>query len=402
MAAEDAKGFWSYVHADDDAEFGRIRQLADLLRKEFGLQTGEELQLFLDRDSIEWGDDWRERLERALADITFFIPVVTPRYFKSAECRRELLEFSELARLQGVEDLVLPILYMDVAGLESDSPDQAIAAVARHQWEDWRLVRLEDPASPEHRKAVSGLAERLVAISASVTVRPVRSGATREALATVGTAAQEATAKIVNDDGTAELEEPGLLDVLADAEAHMPRWGETITALGPAMEKMADAVNASVAQIERADAQGKGFAGRLDAVRRLARALDEPATEIESLGAQYAADLIRVDQGILALIDLAGQEGLGEEERREACGFFKSLTELGESSREQAEALTGLSTSIDEAAGFSRELRPPMRKIADGLRGILDAQAVIDEWVRRIERSPLNCAENLGAVAAGP
>jgi len=146
-------GFWSYVHEDDDAEGGRLCRLADLLRDAYALQTAETLRLFVDRDSIEWGEDWRRVIENALADITFFIPIVTPRYFKSEECRKELLRFSELARSQGVEELVLPILYADVPGLETDALDPAMAIVARRQWEDWRTVRLESDVagSPKGR-----------------------------------------------------------------------------------------------------------------------------------------------------------------------------------------------------------------------------------------------------------
>jgi hypothetical protein len=52
-------GFWSYVQADDEAERGRIALLAQDLRAEFEMLTGESIELFLDRDSIEWGDAWR-------------------------------------------------------------------------------------------------------------------------------------------------------------------------------------------------------------------------------------------------------------------------------------------------------------------------------------------------------
>lgn len=47
--------FWSYVHKDDEAVGGRIVRLAQLLRNEYELQTGEPLVVFVDKSSIEWG-----------------------------------------------------------------------------------------------------------------------------------------------------------------------------------------------------------------------------------------------------------------------------------------------------------------------------------------------------------
>jgi len=51
------KGFWSYVHADDDADGGRVSRLAHDVAAQFEMLTGEKIDLFLDRDDIEWGED---------------------------------------------------------------------------------------------------------------------------------------------------------------------------------------------------------------------------------------------------------------------------------------------------------------------------------------------------------
>lgn len=92
MAA--SQGFWSYVHADDEAEVQRISRLARDVAAQFEMLTGEPLALFLDRDAIEWGEAWRDKVDSSLASVAFFIPVITPRYFMSPECRRELQTMS--------------------------------------------------------------------------------------------------------------------------------------------------------------------------------------------------------------------------------------------------------------------------------------------------------------------
>jgi predicted transcriptional regulator len=61
-----SKGFLSYVHADDDAENGRIVRLARDVQSQFEMLTGEAISLFLDKDAIEWGDDWRAKIDSGL------------------------------------------------------------------------------------------------------------------------------------------------------------------------------------------------------------------------------------------------------------------------------------------------------------------------------------------------
>src|SRR3954452_5800638 len=111
------EGFWSYVHADDEADQGRVAQLARDVVDQFKMLTGDEIDLFLDQDALEWGDRWKDKIDDSLASVAFFIPVITPRYFRSAECRRELQFFARRARELGVSELVLPLLYVDFPAL---------------------------------------------------------------------------------------------------------------------------------------------------------------------------------------------------------------------------------------------------------------------------------------------
>ena len=70
-------GFWSYVRADDGAEGGRIVRLAELVKNEYAMLTGREIDVFADRD-IRWGDEWKRRIDEALQGTAFFIGVITP------------------------------------------------------------------------------------------------------------------------------------------------------------------------------------------------------------------------------------------------------------------------------------------------------------------------------------
>ncbi|MEU9042418.1 MULTISPECIES: toll/interleukin-1 receptor domain-containing protein [unclassified Kitasatospora] len=161
--------FWSYAHRDNEFDHGRILRLADLIKREYVMRTQRELELFTDRTHISWGEDWRDRLDSGLHKTTFFIPIITPGYFRSVECRRELLTFSANSTSLGIQQLVLPILYVDTPELDlEDSLNEAVSLVKRMQWEDWRQLRFDAEDSPSHRRGVSRIVNRLMEITAQV------------------------------------------------------------------------------------------------------------------------------------------------------------------------------------------------------------------------------------------
>lgn len=171
MAVAEAAVFWSYAHEDDAFDQGSIRRLAERIKAEFALITGEELALFVDREDILWGEEWRSRIDTALKRTTFFVPVLSPRYFTRDECRRELLDFAGQAQALGVVELILPVLYVAISDFTSENPDEVVALASRMQYEDWTDLRLFSDSSPEHRRAVNGLASRLAEIARTVAAR---------------------------------------------------------------------------------------------------------------------------------------------------------------------------------------------------------------------------------------
>jgi hypothetical protein len=207
MVNDAAIGFWSYAHEDDILDGGNILQLARLIMEEYNLLSGEPLNLFVDHNDIAWGQQWRERIDSSLAETTFFIPIITPRYFTRPECRREMLEFAAKAKMLGVEELLLPILYIGISGLSLENPDEAIALVARTQYVDWHTNRLLDSRSREYRVAVNALAQRLLEIARRVSENQLK----RELNSEV---------EIFDADG--------VTDIVTKIEALLPDWLEAV------------------------------------------------------------------------------------------------------------------------------------------------------------------------------
>jgi len=367
-------GFWSYVHADDEADGGRIGQLARDLVKQYEMLTAESIELFLDRDALEWGNRWRSEVDASLASVVFFIPVITPRYFRSAECRRELQFFARRAASLGVRELVMPLLYVDFPGLHAEPQfDDLITLVREFQWEDWTELRFADPASPDYRRGLDRLASRLVA-------------ANQEAeRADVASTARQFTTDETNDD------EAGVLDRLAEAEEALPAWTETLHVIGAQITEVSRLVNEATEQGQKSDRRGKGFAGRLVVLRQLSRDLADPASKLLELGNDFATQLHAVDDGIRTIIELAPNEAEDPVNRRQICDFFNTVRHLSEESHKGLSALGQMIEAMAPTERMSRDLRPILREMRQGLTLMLEGREVTDEWIRLIDASPVEC-----------
>ena len=84
-------GFFSYAHADNAYDF--LSHLKDDLCTEFNILSGSTLDLYIDRESIAWGDNWRKSIASGINDAGFFIPILSPNYFNSGSCRAELTQY---------------------------------------------------------------------------------------------------------------------------------------------------------------------------------------------------------------------------------------------------------------------------------------------------------------------
>ena len=147
-------GFWSYARQDDAHSDGQLSQLRALVGKALALRYGEELTLWQDIAAIPFGADWAATIERTIGQVTFFIPIVTPRYLKSENCQSEFRAFRERMRELTRDDLIFPIYYVDVETLSvADTVfGDDLVALRRQQWADFRPLTFDDPKSSKVRQ----------------------------------------------------------------------------------------------------------------------------------------------------------------------------------------------------------------------------------------------------------
>jgi len=362
-----SSGFWSYVQKDDDADGGRVVQLAHDILAQYEMLTNETTQLFLDRDDLAWGHEWEAKLGNSLAAVAFFVPVLTPRYFASSACLSELNTFARRATALGVGELLMPILYMNVPGIEDDTPpNEAMALVRRFQWVDWRELRFADRESGDYRRAVAELAARLVEANRDAE----RPEATNVALESVSAVDDEA----------------GVIELLAAMESALPdltatteQIVSTIAELGEVTQDVGDEMNKGA----------PSFARRLQILRMLAAGIADPSERMSNLGDEFTKQLHDVDLGVRAIVERAPEE---PGSREDFCKFFEAVRKMVRSAEEGLGGVQGLVDSVAPLEKLSREIRPPLRDLRRGLTLMIEGRDVMLPWITLIDKSGVDCA----------
>jgi len=160
MKEKNPVAFMSYFRFDDQHDEGRLSEFRERLSEEVRMQTGEDFPIFQDRN-IEWGQNWKERIEGALKEVTFLIPIITPGFFKSPACRGELEKFIRYEKKLERNDLILSVYYVGCPLLneeEKRNKDELAKVIASRQYADWRELRFEPFTSPQVGKTLAQLA----------------------------------------------------------------------------------------------------------------------------------------------------------------------------------------------------------------------------------------------------
>jgi DivIVA domain-containing protein len=156
--------FMSYAHIDDKHLNGMLSEFCRRLSAEVRVQTGREFVIFQDRTAIAWGQNWQARINEALDTVTLLIPIITPSFFRSESCRKELGRFLDREKRLGRNDLILPVYLIYSDEMEDRSRrevDHMARVLSDRQWADWRELRFEPFTSTKVKEAVAQLAQRM-------------------------------------------------------------------------------------------------------------------------------------------------------------------------------------------------------------------------------------------------
>lgn len=388
-----AKAFLSYAHVDNEREDGRIRRLAHLIRSEFEFLTGETIDIFVDSAEIRWGQDFRNRLDEAMQNTTFFIPVLTPTYFLREECRKEMLQFVSSARSLGLQELLMSIRYTAVPDLREGSTDELKDIAARMQFESWDDVRLLDEASSAYRTRINRLAARLVELTRDLEERPLDLGSRskQDAIDIIAShnlvdGRPSAESRLDNPQTESQVEDedpPGFLEHLAEFQPVADEWTKSLTTLGPAVAEFGELFSTSSEKMNAANTKPNPFAAKIVLARKLAKDAAAPLEMIEQTSKEYSTNLLRMDPIIRAVLEITtSQEADGER-----AVAVTAIQRLIDSSREAMDSISGAADAAKANAGLSRDLRPILRRFETALRNVVDGQDLIESWEPLLERA---------------
>lgn len=136
--------FLSYVHNDNKQDADFLSKVRDKLEGELEMLSGESFTVFQDKVHIHTGHRWEDRISQYLAGSSLILPIVTPAYFNSEWCRRELDYFIARERQIGKGPLVLPVYYVESEKMDYPRrwpDDHKVQALSAYQFADWRKVR---------------------------------------------------------------------------------------------------------------------------------------------------------------------------------------------------------------------------------------------------------------------
>ena len=115
-----AIGFFSYSRTDNESLGGVLRGLRDELQAGLQRILGErDLEIFLDEEGIQFGQEWQQRLDQAIDEAVFLFPVMSPAYLASAACCDEFRRFvrheKQIMPDRGshADGLILPISFIE-------------------------------------------------------------------------------------------------------------------------------------------------------------------------------------------------------------------------------------------------------------------------------------------------
>ena len=166
------EAFLSYAREDDDHTDGWITRFRMQIEKAVSLERGRRFDVFQDTENISWGQDWQYKIDNALANSSILIPIVTPRFFESQQCKSEIRKFLNREVQLGRADLVLPVYLINTTWLnnhqESDFRDEVADVLAQRQLSDWRELRFAPAKSASVRRAIATLARSIVATVGSI------------------------------------------------------------------------------------------------------------------------------------------------------------------------------------------------------------------------------------------
>ncbi|WIX89383.1 toll/interleukin-1 receptor domain-containing protein [Amycolatopsis sp. DG1A-15b] len=369
--------FLSFTH-EDDSFLNFVTPLKNSLEKFCASAHGRKVEVFVDRESIGWGEDWRTKIQDGLNAAMVFVPVISMNYFyESSACREELTAFYAKANELGLTQLILPLIVLGHELITGQSDDANIRIIEKLQYVDIKDAVLAGAGTAEWRRTMDVVADKLI--------RAIRS-------------AEATLEKLKKCDR--------LLLAGVPPERDGPRlqeYKENLTKIGVLLERQFDAISHSLDELGEEMRQLTGdVAGlRPEAIKarvvRAADAIKPMAVNIQQVGTAFETTVAETDSTIrsyMRLMDSHMTSELLDRARREYDEFVEMLTGL----MALEARITEFLTQIRPLEAINAPLRAAIRPLRVGAQSMQLGMRTMRELSRIISSLLSGCGSRPGAV----
>ena len=364
--------FLSYVHADDAYHNGLLVAFARAVEEACDYK-GVPIELRLDKDTLQWGDDWSERLQQEVERTTFLLAMVTNRYVASQACREEFIQFrtkTQAAGYNGLLTLLVDAPNWDRMDLRTDPTTQLIRdTISRYQWlEPETPFEDLEPGGRRFKRVARKVADELIR---RIDRRETNS-APADAAASADSAAPGGPSG-AGDEGEDEEQAPGLIELPRTIESErLPALERRVNAFDEAMDAFNTVTRREFALIPQ------GSAPTSTQIKRIAKGLEPRRRALEEATSSLSDAWRRLDADIAAMVraaDLVGSADLSTELRSSLTGLSASL---------EMPDIDEAAARIKALAALSRELRPVAKTMTGVLAAVEAIKASATAWAQEL------------------
>lgn len=354
-ASVDATLFVSYVHADNEHSRGRILQFMRDVQSTYHALYGYQVELFIDRDDILWGEQWQARLDRAVSETTFLVSFVTPRYLMSDACRAEVLTFSAAARADGDEKLLLPLQWIPTHGsdvVETDDPVRI--ALEASQYIDITALRRTELGGAAWDDTVEAVVERLR--------RTIEARVSR----------RSSSSRSVDGQAERTIETPSLtiVEAMVRVEEGQVALSEKVAAFQRDLEKVTQTLGSY------SPPPGNSPSLIAASFRTLGQRVDSDAEALEKSTSALGQEWTGFNDSIQVIIDAASESPDLSEALRDSLASVADLPEIV--------GLEEMQSMLQMFGALSADLRPMARAVTSALRLYTGIREAAQGWLEQV------------------
>ncbi|OAV51212.1 toll/interleukin-1 receptor domain-containing protein [Enteractinococcus helveticum] len=371
--------FLSYTRQDDTV-FGFAKPLKESLETILKVMSGRPTAVFLDRESIELGDNWHEKIQQGVYSSLIFLAVYSANYVESDACREEFMLFQDQSTRLHVSRLLIPIALLGYESLAPENQDEISDYVRAHQFVDYKQAWIQGTDSAAFRQVVSDIATRVVQAleSAEDTLAQTEEQLADQALhpnevdeSAGAEVSQDTSSPKATEIDYSSQEEWGLLDL--NVALH-----DNLSAITDETQELGDALS-EFQNMPPQPANGRDPRVASKYMFQVAQALKDPSLRIGEHG-KNLLDKVRDSDRVLARIISLLLEGGSEEQilrvHSDLSENVETLAELDQMVGQMQQILD----SMKSAEMVSASIRKVLRPARSGITAVQDSARVITRW----------------------